>query len=122
MFLDRYGPETIDRIGEPLAAAVDLVLERLPLIRGEHVTAFLRETAGKVRRAGKKMQVHMHPDVFRPNPSPRERYWSLTNIDYDWRSWFSEGLVDGSIMRGRREGRHIVVASGGLPHRALRPP
>ena len=48
------------------------------------------------------MQVHMHPDAFRPNPSPRDRYWSLTNIDYDWRSWMSEGLMDGSIMRPSR--------------------
>ena len=79
-----------------------LVLKRLPLIRGEHVTAFLRETAKKVRRAGKKMQVHMHPDAFRPNPSPRERYWSLTNIDYDWRSWMRGGMMDGSIMRPSR--------------------
>ena len=80
----------------------DLVLKRLPLIRGEHVTAFLRETARKVRGAGKKMQVHMHPDAFRPNPSPRERYWSLTNIDYDWRSSMREGMMDGSIMRPSR--------------------
>ncbi len=80
----------------------DLVTQRLPRIRGERVTAFLRETAQKVRRAGRKMQIHMHPDAFRPNPSPRERYWSLTNIHYDWQTWLTDGLADGSIMRPSR--------------------
>ena len=80
----------------------DLVLQRLPRLRGEHVTAFLRDTATKVRAAGKKMQIHMHPDAFRPDPTPRERYWSLTNINYDWQSWLEEGLADGSIMRPSR--------------------
>ena len=92
-YRQRYGVDALED---------DAVLDRLPRLRGEHVTAFLRDTAAKVRRAGKKMQIHMHPDAFRPNPSPRERYWSLTNINYDWKAWLEEGLADGSIMRPSR--------------------
>lgn len=92
-YRQRYGVDALED---------DAVLDRLPRLRGEHVTAFLRDTAGKVRRAGKKMQIHMHPDAFRQNPSPRDRYWSLTNIDYDWKAWLEEGLADGSIMRPSR--------------------
>ena len=77
-------------------------LEGLARVRGEHVTSFMRETSSRVRGAGKKMQFHMHPDAFRPNPSPRERFWSLTNIHYDWRTWLREGLVDGCTMRPSR--------------------
>ena len=92
-YRQRYGVDALED---------DAVLDRLPRLRGEHVTAFLRDTAAKVRRAGKKMQIHMHPDAFRPNPSPRDRYWSLTNINYDWKAWLGEGLADGSIMRPSR--------------------
>jgi hypothetical protein len=92
-YRQRYGVDALED---------DAVLDRLPRLRGEHVTAFLRDTAAKVRRAGKKMQIHMHHDAFRPNPSPRERYWSLTNINYDWKAWLGEGLADGSIMRPSR--------------------
>ncbi|MDA1349458.1 MAG: hypothetical protein O3A47_11450 [Chloroflexi bacterium] len=92
-YRQRYGVDALED---------DAVLDRLPRLRGEHVTAFLRDTAAKVRRAGKKMQIHMHHDAFRPNPSPRERYWSLTNINYDWKAWLAEGLADGSIMRPSR--------------------
>jgi hypothetical protein len=81
-----------------LAEGADLSL--LARLRGEHFTRFIRETSDKVRQAGKKMQVHVHTEAWRPNPTLAESFWMLANIDFEWKAWLRKGMVDGIMLRG----------------------
>lgn len=71
----------------------------LPLLRGEHYTGFVRETSRKVRQAGKRIQVHLHPDGFRDAPNARQGKGFSANVHFDWKGWLREGLADGATMR-----------------------
>ena len=77
----------------------DAGLERLAQIRGEHYTSFVRETSHRLRKAGKKMQVHLHTEAFRPDPCPGQLMGFPANIHFDWKMWLNEGLVDGVTLR-----------------------
>ena len=77
-------------------------LRRLAQLRGEHYTSFLREASNTIRRAGKKVMIHMHPDGFRPDPNYRQWFGFSGNINFDWKAWLKEGLADGSTMRTSR--------------------
>ena len=82
---------------DPLENNADL--RRLAQIRGEHYTSFLRETSRRLRQAGKKMQVHLHTEAFRPDPCPGQLMGFPANIHFDWKTWLNEGLVDGITLR-----------------------
>jgi hypothetical protein len=77
-------------------------LHRLAQLRGEHYTSFLRKASATIRRAGKTVMIHMHPDGFRPEPNFRQWFGFSGNIYFDWRTWLREGLADGSTMRTSR--------------------
>ena len=83
-------------------SASEVGLRQLARLRGEHYSSFLRWASSRVREAGKKVLVHMHPDGFRSTPSPRHWFGFSGNIDYDWKAWLNEGLADGSTMRPSR--------------------
>ena len=74
-------------------------IDRISKIRGEHYTDFVLETARKVRRAGKKMQFHMHTEAFRPEPVHGQIMGFPPNLYFDWRLWLKQGWVDGVTMR-----------------------
>jgi hypothetical protein len=60
----------------------------------------MRDTSRRVRAAGKKMQVHIHTEAWRPDPRPAPLFWMPSNINYEWQSWMREGLFDGILLRG----------------------
>jgi hypothetical protein len=63
--------------------------ERHAALMGEAYTQFLREASRRVRQAGGKMQHH----VSRPmEQRPGQR--SLIHMEWNWRGWLEEGLLD----------------------------
>jgi len=87
-----------ERFGEDLLAD-DADLRRLAQLRGEHYTSFVRETSKRIHHAGKKLNVHLHAEAFRPNPCPGQLMGFPANIHFDWGTWLREGLVDGATLR-----------------------
>jgi hypothetical protein len=45
------------------------------------------------------MRVNLNIDWFRPNPPPNRRLAYPANINFDWRRWVEEGLLDEAILR-----------------------
>ena len=74
-------------------------LDRISQIRGEHYTSFVRETSERARRAGCKMQVHLHTEAFHANPNNGQLMGFPANVHFDWESWLGDGLVDGVTFR-----------------------
>jgi len=86
----RYGVDILTQNYDP-----NLLAE----LRGEYYTEFLRCASLMIRSAGKKVQLHLDADRFRPNPPP-SRYLAFTwNIKFDWEKWISEGLADEVTLR-----------------------
>lgn len=70
-------------------------------IRSDAYTAFLAAAKQMISGAGRKMRVTLNVAWFRP---PGERIVSQrmaypANIDFDWRRWIDEGLMDGAVLR-----------------------
>jgi len=72
---------------------------RLAELRGAHYTDFVRETSRRVRARGKRMQVHVHTEAFRPDASHGRLMGIPSNIHFDWKRWLDERLVDGITLR-----------------------
>ena len=79
--------------------ASDTDMSLLAELRGEHFTSFIRETSKSIRSAGGKMQVHVHTEAFRRNPCHGQMMGFPDNIRFDWKSWVTEGLLDGVTFR-----------------------
>ena len=77
----------------------DSELPHIAEIRGNHYTDFVRKTSRKVRAAGKKMQFHMHSEAFRPHPVHGQIMGIPPHLDFQWRTWLREGLIDGITLR-----------------------
>lgn len=77
-----------ERYGEELEPT-ERCRERHAALMGEAYTRFLREASRRVREAGRQMQHH----VSRPmEQRPEQR--SLIYMEWDWRGWMKEGLLD----------------------------
>lgn len=74
-------------------------LSKLAEVRGNLYTAFLREAANLVHARGKKLQVHFHAEAFRPNPVFGQQNGIPANIDFQWRTWLAENLLDEVYLR-----------------------
>lgn len=72
---------------------------KLAAIRGDIYTEFLREASTLVRARGKKFQVHLHAEAFRPDRVFGQQNGIPGNIDFQWRRWIEEGLVDEIYLR-----------------------
>lgn len=72
---------------------------KLAAVRGEFYTAFLREAASLVHARGKKLQVHFHAEAFRPDPVFGQQNGVPANIEFEWRRWLDEDLVDEVYLR-----------------------
>ena len=68
-------------------------------LRGAHYTAFVREASRRARARGKRLQVHIHTEAFRPDPCHGQLMGFPANIDFDWRGWLHARLVDGVTLR-----------------------
>ena len=73
--------------------------DRLSRLRGERYTAFVRECSRRVRKLGKRLQVHVHTEAFRPNPCHGRLMGLPTNIHFDWQAWLSDNLADAITLR-----------------------
>jgi hypothetical protein len=68
-------------------------------VRGDAYTGFLRRAKALTCRTGKPMRYNLQIDWFRPDPpSARAPAYPL-NIDFQWRRWLDEGLMDAAILR-----------------------
>jgi len=83
---ERFGPG-------PVTAA------QVAAMRGDHYTDFVRETSGLVRGRGRKLQVHLHAEAWRPHPVFGQQHGLPANLDFQWRRWLEEGLVDEATLR-----------------------
>jgi hypothetical protein len=72
---------------------------KLAAVRGDFYTAFLRQAAALVHARGKKLQVHLHAEAFRPEPVFGQQNGIPANIDFQWRRWLDENLVDEVYLR-----------------------
>lgn len=72
---------------------------KLAAIRGDFYTEFLREASALVRARGKKLQVHLHAEAFRPELTFGQQHGFPANIEFQWRRWIEEGLVDEVHLR-----------------------
>ncbi len=86
-----------------LADDADLAL--LAKIRAGFFTSFVRQTSQRVRRAGKKLQMHLGGEGYplRPDPARMQPFWQPANIYFDYKRWLAEGLLDGMTLRADPE-------------------
>jgi hypothetical protein len=68
-------------------------------VRGEAYTDFLRACKNRLAKAGKRMRYNLQLDYLRPDP-PAERLLAYSlNLNFQWRRWIDEGLMDEAIVR-----------------------
>ena len=74
-------------------------LRKISAIRGEHFTSFMREASSITRNFGKKIQAHIHTEIFRDNPVPGQIMGCPVNIFFDYQKWIDEKLIDSITLR-----------------------
>jgi len=82
----RFGGEPIDP-------------DKLATVRGDFYSEFVREASVLVRSCGKKFQVHLHAEAFRPHRVFGQQNGVPANIDFQWRHWLKSGWVDSVYLR-----------------------
>ena len=68
-------------------------------VRGDAYTAFLRRAKALIGGAGRPMRYNLQIDWFRPDPSEGRAAAYPANLDFQWRRWIDEGLMDEAILR-----------------------
>jgi len=74
-------------------------LDGIAEVRGEAYTEFLREAKRLIAARGRRMRINLNIDWFRPDPPANRRLAYPANIDFDWKRWVDEGLLDEGILR-----------------------
>jgi len=72
---------------------------KLATIRGDFYTEFVRAASTLVRARGKKLQVHLHAEAFRSSRVFGQQHGMPDNLEFQWRRWLEEGLVDEVQLR-----------------------
>lgn len=85
-YRQRHGDGPVDRV-------------KLAAVRGEFYSQFVAEASRLVRSRGKKLQVHLHAEAFRPAPVFGQQNGVPANIDFQWRRWIESGWVDEVYLR-----------------------
>jgi hypothetical protein len=85
-YAKRHGPGPVDPV-------------KLAVIRGDFYTDFVRAASALVRARGKKLQVHLHAEAFRPSLVFGQQHGMPANIEFQWRRWLEEGLADEVHLR-----------------------
>lgn len=97
-FPEEYGYNDVvlarcsESAGEALRAQVAAV-------RGNAFTAFLGACKARLTRAGKPLRYNLQLDFFRPDPPPQRLLAFPLNIDFQWRRWIDQGILDRAILR-----------------------
>ncbi len=76
-------------------------IPEITAIRTVAYTEFLRKAKRAIAHRGKKMRVNLNVDWFRPaheRPGSRRLAYPA-NIDFDWRTWIKDGLLDEAMLR-----------------------
>ncbi|MBS0664304.1 MAG: hypothetical protein JSR48_13645 [Verrucomicrobia bacterium] len=68
-------------------------------VRGDAYTAFVRACRERVKHAGKVLRYNLQIDFYRPDPPASRRLAYPANLDFQWRRWIDEGLIDGAVLR-----------------------
>lgn len=74
-------------------------LSTIAAVRGEAYTEFLRQAKLLIGSRGKRMRINLNIDWFRPDRPANRALAYPANMDFDWRTWVDEGLLDEAIMR-----------------------
>ena len=70
-------------------------------LRGEFFDRFLLAAKRRLAAAGKRMQVHIELESFRPD-APQTRWRTRPgNITFHWQRWLRSGLADEATLFGR---------------------
>jgi len=87
-----YNQVILDRAGscDPVAIAK---------VRGEAYTEFLRRSKNLISSYGKRMRINFQVDWYRPNPPRGRKLAYPANLNFDWRTWIAEGLLDEGMIR-----------------------
>ena len=59
----------------------------------------MREASSITRNFGKKIQAHIHTEIFRDNPVPGQIMGCPVNIFFDYQKWIDEKLIDSITLR-----------------------
>jgi len=68
-------------------------------VRGDAYTDFLREAKAMISAAGRKMRYNLQIDWYRADPPGSRRLAYPGNMEFQWRRWIDEGLLDEAILR-----------------------
>lgn len=68
-------------------------------VRGDAYTDFVRACRERVKRAGKALRYNLQIDFYRPDPPASRLLAYSANLDFQWRRWVDEGLLDGVVLR-----------------------
>ncbi len=68
-------------------------------VRGDAYTDFLRRAKSRLAENGKRMRINLNIDWFRPDPPHNRKLAYPANMDFNWRQWVDEGLMDEGILR-----------------------
>lgn len=75
------------------------LLDKVAQVRGNAYTAFLSQCRARLGEAKKKMRYNLQVDWFRPErPTHRELAYPA-HVDWQWRTWIENGLMDEAILR-----------------------
>lgn len=74
-------------------------IETITKVRGNAYTDFLRQAKHVIASNSKRMRINLNIDWFRPDPPPARRLAYPANIQYNWKQWLDEGLLDEGILR-----------------------
>jgi hypothetical protein len=69
-------------------------------VRGDLYDQFLRRVKRRLSAAGKRMQLHVEIESFRPDAAQARWRTRPGNIAFHWRRWLREGLADAITLMG----------------------
>ena len=90
-----------DAVLAQLPHGTDDIEAAITRIRSDAYTDFLRASKQMISDADRAMRVTLNTAWFGPPEDRRvsQRMAYPANIDFDWRQWIDEGLMDGAVLR-----------------------
>ena len=73
--------------------------EMIAKIRGDSFSDFMREASRMTRERGKVFQMHFHAEAFRTDANFGQMNGIPSNIEFQWRRWLDEKLLDSIYLR-----------------------
>ncbi len=86
-------------LGQCGGAKGEALMHAIAQVRGDAYTGFLRACRNRLAHAGRKMRYNLQADYFRPDPSASRLLAYPLNLQFQWRRWIGEGLLDAVTLR-----------------------